>query len=153
MLVGTKDREKIVLANISEASNSVQALRILEKFAKKTATLSQRSYRMDIHAGSLMLTSNILRKMQQMLQEQGFELETIYTTVPQTQQAALDVGFFVKEVPQMDQDFAKEGFITAKNLKTVDTFMEEILRDPRESTEEPVEEPVEGGYTNTTRSD
>jgi len=49
-----------------------------------------------------LLTRGVLSKIHLQLRRHGLRLNAVYSTVPQTQQAALDEGFFVREAPRRD---------------------------------------------------
>src|SRR5690606_35375234 len=51
----------------------------------------------DINAGDLLLTRGVLSKIRQQIQRANAAIGIMYSTVPQTQQASLDEGLFVKE--------------------------------------------------------
>lgn len=90
------DRETALLLDISKAGNSAQACQLADEFV---ARLEERpaGILVDINAGDLLLTRGVLTKLKQQIQRAGAVLGTMYATVPQTQQAALDEGLFVKE--------------------------------------------------------
>lgn len=103
-MVRAKDRENnTLLVDVSKAVNSAQALRILEESIANTLmttqTLSGGAGKVDLNSGNLLLTGRVLTKINEMLRQQGAALGIVYATLPQTQQAALDCGFFVKERP------------------------------------------------------
>lgn len=91
-----KDREVALLLDISMAGNSAQACHFADEFAARVAE-GPPGVLVDINAGDLLLTRGVLTKMRQQIQRVGATLGTMYATVPQTQQAALDEGLFVKE--------------------------------------------------------
>jgi hypothetical protein len=91
-----KDREVALLLDISMAGNSAQACHLADEFAARVAE-GPPGILVDINAGDLLLTRGVLTKMRQQIQRVGATLGTMYATVPQTQQAALDEGLFVKE--------------------------------------------------------
>lgn len=96
-----KDREVALLLDISMAGNSAQACHLADEFAARIAE-GPPGMLVDINAGDLLLTRGVLTKMRQQIQRVGATLGTMYATVPQTQQAALDEGLFVKEKLVMD---------------------------------------------------
>lgn len=91
-------REQIVLLDVSKADNSAQAIGLLESYVKKT-DFSGTSKRISLLSGSLMLSQGVLSKMRQLCTHNDVVIDTVYSSVPQTQQAALDEGFYVKEKP------------------------------------------------------
>ncbi len=102
-MVRAKDRESntensTMLVDVSKAVNSAQALRILEEFVS-AAPLPEGGAKVDLNSGSLLLTGRVLSKINDLLRQYGSELGIVYATLPQTQQSALDCGFFVKERP------------------------------------------------------
>lgn len=103
----TEDRERILLVDVSTATNSAKAVGLVESFIQTTMQrrTSQEEIsspqRVNLVAGSVFLTQGVLIKINQLFKEYQFQLETVYSSVPQTQQAALDEGFFVKEAPQV----------------------------------------------------
>jgi septum site-determining protein MinC len=116
---GPEDRESALLIDVSEGRNSAQAIHLVESFMEQ-AGLEEKGERIDLYAGNLLLTQGILAKIKQIIKTAGFHLETIYSVVPQTQQAALDEGFFVKEKPFSSQSFSvqtiTEPLVDKENL-------------------------------------
>ena len=92
----SRERDIALLLDISMAGNSAQACQLADEFV---ARLSEGPVgrMVDINAGDLLLTRGVLTKLKQQIQRAGATLGTMYATVPQTQQAALDEGLFVKE--------------------------------------------------------
>lgn len=108
----TEDRERVLLVDVSMAGNSAQAVGMVEDFIKKfslhhpdvsrpveSPEIAARKTRVNVVAGSVLLTQNILAKINQMFRGGDLQMDTVFSSVPQTQQAALDEGFFVKEAP------------------------------------------------------
>lgn len=91
-----KDREIALLLDISKAGNSAQACQLADEFVARLSE-GPAGVLVDINAGDLLLTRGVLTKLKQQIQRAGATLGTMYATVPQTQQAALDEGLFVKE--------------------------------------------------------
>lgn len=82
--------------DVSGAANSAQACRMIEEFVDGYAGDRKA---VELYAGYLLLTRGVLTKIAHLLKRAGITITTVYTSVPQTQQAALDEGFFVKEKP------------------------------------------------------
>lgn len=91
-----KERDIALLLDISMAGNSSQACQLADEFVARLSEGPVGSM-VDINAGDLLLTRGVLTKLKQQIQRAGATLGTMYATVPQTQQAALDEGLFVKE--------------------------------------------------------
>jgi septum site-determining protein MinC len=85
-----------VLLDISMAGNSAQACQLADEFVAGLIEIPA-NLLVDINAGDLLLTRGVLTKLKQQILRAGAMMGTMYTTVPQTQQAALDEGLFVKE--------------------------------------------------------
>jgi len=90
------ERETALLLDISKAGNSSQACQLADEFVARLEG-GPVGILVDINAGDLLLTRGVLTKLKQQIQRAGAVLGTMYATVPQTQQAALDEGLFVKE--------------------------------------------------------
>lgn len=100
-MVRTKDRERLMpLLDISSAATSPQALRMLEA-ALESGPFSPdgEPVRMELLLGDLLLSARALGKMTDVIRTRNAQLETIYAELPQTQQAALGLGFLVREKP------------------------------------------------------
>jgi septum site-determining protein MinC len=91
-----KDRDNALLLDISKAGNSAQACQLADEFMLHLSE-GATGLLVDINAGDLLLTRGVLTKLKQQIQRVGAILGTMYATVPQTQQAALDEGLYVKE--------------------------------------------------------
>jgi hypothetical protein len=91
-----KDRDTALLLDISTAGNSAQACQLADEFVIRLEE-GPIGILVDINAGDLLLTRGVLTKLKQQIQRAGAVLGTMYATVPQTQQAALDEGLYVKE--------------------------------------------------------
>ncbi|MDX2084043.1 MAG: septum site-determining protein MinC [Candidatus Melainabacteria bacterium] len=104
-MVGIQDREPQVFPQIdvSAAVNSAQAIQLLEEALRQLKRSGSATAAglpgLGIVAGRLLLTPGVLSKIRQLLQKEQITHVTCYTSVPQTQQAALDEGFYVKEKP------------------------------------------------------
>ena len=85
-----------VLLDISMAGNSAQACQLADEFVAGLIEVPAHLL-VDINAGDLLLTRGVLTKLKQQILRAGAMMGTMYSTVPQTQQAALDEGLFVKE--------------------------------------------------------
>lgn len=90
------DRSAALLLDISKAGNSAQACQLADEFMIRLSE-GPIGILVDINAGDLLLTRGVLTKLKQQIQRAGAVLGTMYATVPQTQQAALDEGLYVKE--------------------------------------------------------
>jgi septum site-determining protein MinC len=110
-MIDTKDRERKLLLDVSKAENSAQAVSMVEEYVQRQAGSLQPnsssdskegryfSKRVNFSTGGLVLSQKVLNKMKTLLATLDMELDTIYTSIPQTQLAALGEGFFVKETP------------------------------------------------------
>lgn len=93
---GSRERELALLLDVGRAGNSSQACQLVDEFVEKIADHSV-GVLVDLNAGELLLTRGVLSKMMQQIQKAGAVVGTVYSSVPQTQQAALDEGLYVKE--------------------------------------------------------
>lgn len=107
--------EAPVLVDVSSAANSAQACQMVESFLTNSSVTGKS---VDILAGHVLLTRNVLSKIHQQFIKNGLTVKTVFTSVPQTQQAALDEGFFVKESTQvksfrtrMDIPYERAGMV------------------------------------------
>lgn len=89
-------QELTLLVDVSRANNSSRACQMLDEFITQLPVPGTAAT-VDLNAGGLLLTKGILVKIKQQMQRAGLTLGTVYSTVPQTQQAALDEGLYVKE--------------------------------------------------------
>jgi septum site-determining protein MinC len=92
-----------LLLDLSQAANSARACQLLDEFLGTLAGVPA-GLPLDINAGDLLLTRGVLMKMRQQILRQGAVPGIMYATLPQTQQAALDEGLFVKEKPGSGPD-------------------------------------------------
>jgi septum site-determining protein MinC len=99
------------LVDISDAANSLQALRALEHFSDQLNRdpAYQGLRRVDLMTGNLVLAQGVVSKMRQLLESAGVSVGVLYSVVPQTQQAALDAGLYVKERPDLDYPLNTPG--------------------------------------------
>lgn len=88
-------QELTLLVDVSKANNSSRACQMIDEFIAQLPASTGTT--VDLNAGGLLLTKGILVKIKQQLQRAGAIMGTVYSTVPQTQQAALDEGLYVKE--------------------------------------------------------
>lgn len=88
--------EVALLLDLSLAGNSAQACHLADEFVSRLADAPV-GMMVDINAGDLLLTRGVLTKIKQQIQRAGAAIGIVYATLPQTQQAALDEGLFVKE--------------------------------------------------------
>ncbi|MGE0199987.1 MAG: septum site-determining protein MinC [Candidatus Melainabacteria bacterium] len=84
--------------DLAESGNSARAVQELEAFLERL--VHPGTGFLDIHAGELVLTRRILTRMASLLEAKQMRIGTLFSTVPQTQQAALDEGYFVKNKPE-----------------------------------------------------
>lgn len=89
-------QEVTLLVDVSKAANSSRACQNIDEFIAQLP-MSGQGVTVDLNAGDLLLTKAILVKIRQQLLRAGALMGTVYSTVPQTQQAALDEGLYVKE--------------------------------------------------------
>lgn len=90
------NNEVALLLDVSFAGNSAQACHLADEFVVRLAD-APAGMMVDINAGDLLLTRGVLTKIKQQIHRAGAAIGIVYSTVPQTQQAALDEGLFVKE--------------------------------------------------------
>ena len=90
------EQEQGLLVDISTATHSAQALQLLNDMVSAVGFPGQGA-RIGLDCGELLLTKKILQKIGSMLRQYDATLETIYALLPQTQQAALDGGYFVRD--------------------------------------------------------
>lgn len=90
------NNEVAMLLDVSFAGNSAQACHLADEFVTRLADAPV-GMMVDINAGDLLLTRGVLTKIKQQIHRAGAAIGIVYSTVPQTQQAALDEGLFVKE--------------------------------------------------------
>ncbi len=95
----TKDTERVMLVDVSNVANSAQALRVLESFVSTMNLPDGGDYAVELNCGGLLLTPKVFSKISKLIRQHGAHLETVYALLPQTQQAALDNGLFVREKP------------------------------------------------------
>jgi septum formation inhibitor MinC len=89
---------KSLLVDLTTATQAAEAMAVLTCFLEDAMALSDYSG-IELNTGNLVLSPAILAKMNKMLAEKGGVLKTLYSTVPQTQMAALSEGLFVKDGP------------------------------------------------------
>lgn len=92
----SKDRELALLVDVSAAGNSARACQLIDEFVAKLAEYPS-GVLVDLNAGDLLLTRGVLSRIKQQITRAKGTLGTVYATVPQTQQASLDEGLYVKE--------------------------------------------------------
>ncbi len=98
--LASSSSENQPVIDIAQAVNSAQACQMIERFIQYAGQGGHKS--VDLNAGGLLLTRGVLSKIHLQLRRHGLRLNAVYSTVPQTQQAALDEGFFVREAPRRD---------------------------------------------------
>ncbi len=100
----TKDKESVMLVDVSGVSNSAQALRLLESFVLTLPSMKPSGEEglmvLELNCGGLLLTPKVFSKILKLIRQHEARLETVYALLPQTQQAALDSGLFVREKPE-----------------------------------------------------
>lgn len=94
---GQRGRDLAVLLDVSRAESSVKACQLADEFLERLEGSASPGVLVDLNAGDLLLTKSIVSKIKQQVQRVGGVLGTVYAMVPQTQQAALDEGLYVKE--------------------------------------------------------
>lgn len=92
----THTTEMALLLDVSHAGNSAQACQLADEFVRRLTGIPP-GMMIDVSAGDLLLTRGVLTKIKQQIQRAGASIGIVYSAVPQTQQAALDEGLFVKE--------------------------------------------------------
>ncbi len=123
-----EDRERAVLIDLSRAVSSADAVRQLESSLEQSNTLLGPGSLIDINTGELLLTPGVLLKIKAVIKRFGVKIETLYSSVPQTQQSALDEGLLVRRQPPIQTQssrFDTQSFL-AKAYKDLDLPFEEI---------------------------
>jgi septum site-determining protein MinC len=110
-----EDRERAVFIDVSRAVSSADAVRQLEDYLEQSNFSGNPGATIDINTGELLLTPGVISKMKAAISRHGVNIETLYSSVPQTQQSALDEGFFVRQHPPAPKRF--------------DTFVAEAFKD------------------------
>jgi septum formation inhibitor MinC len=130
----TKDRERVLLVDVSTALNSALAVGMVEAFATRFADPPERIQfgmpqlrKVNLNAGPLLLTPGVLTKIRQILRGSGFVVDTVYSKVPQTQMAALDEGYFVRD--SLMSDAAQEATEMFTGLTDDQAYNEALLKD------------------------
>lgn len=115
-MTAIEDRERMLMIDLSDAQNSADAVGRFEQALPQLAAALQNGNRrlIEVNAGGLMLSSGVLNKMHSLLKQHGLGIKTLYSSVPQTQQSALDEGWLVRRAPSpagFDSDqFMAEAF-------------------------------------------
>jgi septum site-determining protein MinC len=86
------------LLDISLMDGSAQAMELLDELLARRKGLIPTPF-VNINLGGLVFTPKLVSKLRNLVQQAGYKLEAVFTTVPQTQQAALDEGLYVKTQP------------------------------------------------------
>jgi septum site-determining protein MinC len=98
------------LLDISQVEGSLPALELLDELLTRREGQIPTGF-VNINVGDMVLTPNLVNKVRAMVVQHGYRLEAIFATAPQTQQAALDEGLYVKTQP-----------ITLSTLDFVESF-------------------------------
>ncbi len=101
----TKDKERVMLVDVSGVANSAQALRTLESFISTTIIPEEEQCVIELNCGGLLITPKVFSKIMNLLRQHDAQLDTVYALLPQTQQAALDSGLCVREKPKEAASF------------------------------------------------
>lgn len=117
-MLATTDREygETILVDLSDATSSADALRHLEFFLESTNTRHQT---LDLNTGELLLSPGVLARISTVVRRYANRIHTLYSQVPQTQQSALDEGFFVRRQPPdapVDLPFGDSGPVVGGTL-------------------------------------
>jgi septum formation inhibitor MinC len=130
----TKDRERVLLVDVSTALNSALAVGMVEAFATRFADPPERIQfgmphlkKVNLNAGPILLTPGVLTKIRQILRGSGFVIDTVYSKVPQTQMAALDEGYFVRD--SLMSDAAQEATEMFSGLTEDQAYNEVLLKE------------------------
>ena len=86
------------LLDISQMDGSAQAMELLDELLSRRKGLIPTPF-VNVHVGGLVLTPKLVNKLRNVVQQAGYKLEAVFATAPQTQQAALDEGLYVKTQP------------------------------------------------------
>lgn len=106
-----EDRERAALIDISAAVNSADAVKLLEEYLEQSDILVGPGSLIDVNTGELLLTPGVMAKIKTVMSRFGVKIETLYSSVPQTQQTALDEGFLVRRQPPRPQGFKPGDFM------------------------------------------
>jgi septum site-determining protein MinC len=85
-----------LILDLSSATNSVQACRLVDAFLLEQADRLNKSL-ININVGELLLTRGVVSKLKQQINQTGAMIGVVFAILPQTQQAALSEGLYVKE--------------------------------------------------------
>jgi septum site-determining protein MinC len=86
------------LLDISLVDNTTQAIELLDEIlARREGQIA--SAFVNVNVGDMVLTPKLVNKVRTMVQHYGYKLEALFATAPQTQQAALNEGLYVKTQP------------------------------------------------------
>ncbi|MEB3286588.1 MAG: septum site-determining protein MinC [Vampirovibrionales bacterium] len=129
--VSTVARSGII--DVSGAANSAQALLMVEEALLELQGIAPKS--LDLNSGHLLLTRAVLSKIGLLIKKHHIALHTVYSKVPQTQQAALDEGYFVKEAPTRPQPSSIEQLHRhlEKGTATQVAFQQAAQRNPQQT--------------------
>jgi septum formation inhibitor MinC len=117
--------------------SSADAVRQLETRLSDSTMLRGPGSLVDINTGDLLLTPGVLNKIKTVVKHYGGDIETLYSAIPQTQQSALDEGFFVRRQPPTPQRFSPDQFM-AQAYKDLDLPFEQVPPAKTAASAEPI---------------
>jgi septum site-determining protein MinC len=86
------------LLDISQVESSAQAIELLDALLTRRQGQIPTPF-VNINVGELVLTPKQITRLRSLVQQAGYRIEAMFATAPQTQQAALDEGLYVKTQP------------------------------------------------------
>jgi len=122
------------IVDVTAAANSADALKIISQVIGGNTFgywVQNGGRQIHLNAGSLFLTAKIISKINTLLRQYGTALHTVYSTLPQTQQGALDSGFFVKEAPRYAPPITVGGTV-APQLSDTEEALAELFGQARQ---------------------
>ena len=129
-------KDEVMLVDISKVANSAQALNLLKEYMT-TLVVPDEGMALALNCGGLLITQRVFSKMRQLVLQSNpnpIEFDLVYATLPQTQQAALDSGLFVREQPQDKTRFKARTFLnTASRLQSFDQGVDQRQSDRPQS--------------------
>jgi septum site-determining protein MinC len=86
------------LLDISQMDSTMQAMELMDELLNRRKGLIPTAF-VNVNVGAMVLTPKLVNKLRLLVQQAGYRLEAVFATAPQTQQAALDEGLYVKNKP------------------------------------------------------
>jgi septum formation inhibitor MinC len=101
-MTATEDREQPILIDLSRSASAGDAVRQLELALlgrQPDHAQSVPSGSITINTGDLLLAPGMIARLKAVTRRHGASVETLYSLSPQTQQSALEAGWFVGRKP------------------------------------------------------